>query len=601
LFVIQNSICFGKLTDPEPDSVAVKPNNSFYNTLAEKAEKRRWTRELHNIILSKPQNHSNDEIEKATISPYSFASYAGAPIKQIRYKKLDVFGPSVFDTAQQPHLWIQRFCNNLHISTREIFIRNNILFKPGQALDPTTLAENERILRNLPYIEDARIIVNCANDQSDSVIVTVITKDVWGLGFDMNVGNPKEGKFEIWNRNLLGLGQEYQNNINWNSTSKPATGYEGIYKISNIAGSFFSGKLYYNDNYLSKGVGFEFARNFFTPNTKLAGGLSMSHLEIMRLISNDSVIEFKPILFNQYDYWLGRSYSVNNDNFKKTRQNITLSARVHREYFIKRPKVKPTLFYDYQDKMILLNSVSYTRQTYYKSQYIYNFGKTEDIAEGMEFTLTGGLERNEFGLRKYNSIRLNYGIFGHKGYIYSSAEMGSFFTKENNTQQAVYDSKLNYFSPLFIIQRYKIRQFINFRYTLGLNRFENEFVNINGRNGIQGFTNDSILGSQRIRLTWETVFFTPWVLLDFKFVGFIAADHSWIGNSYFKNKLPYTGLHIGFRIRNERLVFKTIQIRFSYYPNIPRGSVTNFANIRGEQSYNAPNFAPTPPTILVYQ
>ena len=64
----------------------------------------------------------------------------------------------VFDTSKpdEDH-WVARTANFLHITTRESVIRHALLFKMGDAVNAATIHETERLLRSLPWIQDATI------------------------------------------------------------------------------------------------------------------------------------------------------------------------------------------------------------------------------------------------------------------------------------------------------------------------------------------------------------------------------------------------------------------------------------------------------------
>ena len=57
-------------------------------------------------------------------------------------------------------------------------------FHEGDTISPLKLSDNERFLRELPYIDDARILVVPVSDNEADIIV--ITKDVYSLGAKVN-------------------------------------------------------------------------------------------------------------------------------------------------------------------------------------------------------------------------------------------------------------------------------------------------------------------------------------------------------------------------------------------------------------------------------
>jgi Outer membrane protein/protective antigen OMA87 len=585
----------------------VKPskNDAFFSNLAQRADKNKITRELHNIIITKSKSNGTTDSVKVNNSSLPFIFYAGKPIRNIQIKQLDVFGPTIDDTLRTAQTWMERTSNKLHFRTKEYLIRKNLIFKEGDYIDPITLADNERLLRALPYLEDARIIVKPSNAFSDSTDILIIAKDNWPTAFNIEFENAYSGKFSAWNRNIFGFGQELQNDIPWDSHKSPKIGTDNVYIINNVSGSFITSKIFYNNSFQTRQYGIDLERKFFTPNVKYAGGASLYNERTLSRLPYDTAKTFYNISYNNFDFWLGRSFLIKKDGFGKMRHNLTLSSRLIRSHFYERPMTTSSSYYDYQDKALLLGAITYSRQSFIKSNYIYNFGRTEDIPLGSKIDLIAGREFNEFFDRNYFATSISSGTYiGNFGYLYGSFSAGSFFLlNTQRNEQSILNAELRYFSPLLIINRYKIRQFVSCSYTGGINRFKMEYLSINENSGIAGFRNDSLFGTKRFNMHWETVCFTPLVFYDFHFVFFIYADHSWLakGSDKIFNKAPYTGIGLGVRIRNERLVFNTIQIAFSLYPNVPKESKTSFLDISGEPLLNPPSYLPQAPGVIPYK
>jgi hypothetical protein len=60
-------------------------------------------------------------------------------------------------------------------------------------------------------------------------------------------------------------------------------------------------------------------------------------------------------------------------------------------------------------------------------------------------------------------------------------------------------------------------------------------------------------------------------------------------------------LGFGIRVRNDNLVFNTLQIRIGFYPNPPQYSKLNFITVSGEKLLRPENFDPGPPTVIPYR
>lgn len=584
--------------------IRLTKEEQFYQNLEKRVKNNFWIRELHNIIVIAPSSNTKKDSMKTIPSIEPFIPYHQKSIRNITIKQLTVFGPTIYDTTRVAKTFIENLGNKLHIQSKQSLIKNNLLFQEGDLVNSYEIADNERLLRSLPFIEDAKIEIIPLPANNDSVDVLVIVKDVWSKAFNLKINDIYSGQFEIWDRNLFGTGNEFQNNILWDSRKSPGTGYEGFYRVNNIGGSFINGQLTYNNSFNTRLVGIDLNRSFFTPNIKYAGGVKFENIHTEIVYKTDGTTELAPIKYDHAEIWIGRSFLLNRKNIMvSTTKNLTFATKIKIDNFTERPEISSNSYYLLHNKKLYLFSLTYSQQAYFKSNYIYNFGRTEDIPVGGGITFTAGKEYNEFINRNYADFTFSSGkYFGNFGYLFSSFSIGSFFNK-NNKEQGIIKLKFNYFSNLFVFGRFNFRQFFNFNYTQGVNRFDYEYLTINESNGIRGFKNDSVYGNRRITMRWETVCFTPWRFYDFKMVAFLFADHCWIkpNNKPLFDWSPTTGLGFGFRFRNERLVFNTIQIKFTIYPNVPSNSITRFGNLSGEATLSPPNFIPQAPDIIPFK
>ncbi len=118
---------------------------------------------------------------------------------------------SIFDTTElDPEtrfLWAYRFTNNLHIRTREEFLLKELLFETGDCLDPSLLAETERLLRSYRFIARSDVFAVPQPDGSQHVVVD--TQDEWTTKVDMGFRFVNGFEFtgvSIAEENLLGQG-----------------------------------------------------------------------------------------------------------------------------------------------------------------------------------------------------------------------------------------------------------------------------------------------------------------------------------------------------------------------------------------------------------
>jgi hypothetical protein len=279
------------------------------------------------------------------------------------------------------------------------------------------------------------------------------------------------------------------------------------------------------------------------------------------------------------------------------------AGRIFSTYYHERPEVSEDYLYIFHNRLQLIGSAAISNQGFYKSRLVYRFGQTEDIPYGYLIQLIGGLEINEFKNRPYLGISVSNGNYLKKrgGYLYNKFEMGGFFN-DRSVEQGTIRVTTRYFTPLFSYNRFNVRYFLNINYKTGIQRYPEEYVTIQNREGVYGLTSSLLKGIQKMTLNFEAVTFTPYYFIGFRFVFFSFVDLGLVGPGgkwIFSNPL-YSGIGLGIRLRNERLVFNTLQIRFSFYPLVPEDSKWYFIQASGEQHLKLDNFYISNPKFIEY-
>jgi hypothetical protein len=135
------------------------------------------------------------------------APQAAVPvIESIEIRIEDVFE----DGGRTPDQWFYRLGNQLHIETKEVVVRRELLFREGEPLDPEALEQTERNLRALPFLRRARVE---ALPSGDNVRVRVVVGDSWTTVPEVRLS--KVGNEWIWaagasEGNLFGRGKELE-------------------------------------------------------------------------------------------------------------------------------------------------------------------------------------------------------------------------------------------------------------------------------------------------------------------------------------------------------------------------------------------------------
>ncbi len=578
----------------------------FFDSLQVKASRKEWTQRLHNVIVKEPRSLSPEDTVQTRLSTEPFRMHSGKTIRSINYNKLQPFGTSLYNSDPEAPNRMEKFGNDLHRITEDQVFRKYLLFSEGDFVDPNEFADNERLIRRLPFIQDAYIKVEEVYPGSDSVDVTIVSKDAFFLGLGGEIKDYTAGNLEIYDPNLFGQGHELHAVFHWNGEKEPWLGNELFYIINNLGGSFIDTRLGYTHIFETESYDLELERKFFTPDIKYAGALDLERTQTKRNIGfPDTIDDPVPVKYNYFDGWIGRSFKLaEQNNITGSRTNLVLATRLYHEQYIRRPEVTVNSLYRYQNKTGWLSSISVSSQSFFKTNLIRDFGRTEDIPQGMLFSLTFGPEFNEFNTRLYGGISFSQGRYlGNFGYLFTRIDGGGFLERKNFIDQGVINLKMDYFSNLFVINRFKVRHFISGSYVRGIRRFEDEFVDLRDDYGIRGFRAREVTGTQKLAVNYEATAFTPYFLYGFRFVLFGFVDAGIIGPDIepIDSGEFYSGYGFGLRIRNQRLVFETITIRLGIYPNHPGLDLPLLLNIAGRDKLNPENFRVRKPRVVGFE
>ena len=524
------------------------------------------TKALYNVIFTSANSNNNGEDfhspEKA------FLPYKGMIISRVRIKQVDVLAGSIMDTSITATDQFSKLLNSIHVKTRNRIIYNNLLFHGGDSLDAYVLADNERVLRSLPFIEDARILVIPLAGEEKRVEVVVITKDLFSIGVNPTFVDVNKYRFDLFDRNLMGWGSELRYTNHFNSSEALNTGHELKYSLTNIRGSFINARFSYSNIFGDKFLGAFFEKAFLTPQVKYAGSLDFGRISSEREESDNGEIVATPYIRDYLDAWLGRSFRVGNEN---SRKNIIIAGRYREDDLAKRPFVSPDSNYYYHNGDLFLGSISYRRLDYYKSSLILSFGPTEDVPVGYFYNLTAGINQDEFIDKPYLELDfLRSQLIDGIGYLSYQASIGGFIYHDR-FREGVLRLNSKYFTPLMKKNKFRFRHLADLDFTIGLERLPGEYINL--ENEIRGISAE-VKGTGRLALSLETIAFTPWNLYGFRFALYTFADMGFIGSSQkmLTNDNFFGSFGIGVRIRNESLVFKTLELRIGYFPRTFEGS-----------------------------
>ena len=585
-----------KVYKPEhftPDSAGrfnpVRDTNSqrLYDSIRSKTSRRRVPRMLYRMLFVRPvldTTATGQAIDESVL----LEPFAGKTIG-----KISIDRRPIFDADGN---WLERAANKTHMLTRERVIRRDLLFRTGEQLDPQTIIRNKQLLRSRSYLSDVDISVVPDPVDTTCVNIAITTRDSWTISVDGGLHSEGRTTVGVYDANIFGTGNLLRINTNFNREDFSYGGNLVEYEIPNVLGTFYTadfagGRDFYNST-LSLGLRKEFLRP-----TDYEIGLTYGDIREKRyMIEQDTSLLVKQ---RDLDAWGGYSHLI-----PALRSSFYVTGR----YNYRRVSERPAVSADYNpilhDQDALLAGVGLYRERFYTANMVYGFGLREYLATGYKAELVSGYVWGEFRDAMYLGISYVTGGFRPVGYLMGGLTLGSYIdTGSGMWRQSAVDVDLRWFSNLFMLRRSRIRQFLSLNYTQGWNRLSgsDESIRFTDENGLQALK-EHVIGTNRMILNTETVLFSPYHPLGFRIAFFGFADFGLIGYSpnIFKNEF-YTSLGIGVRLRNERLVFNTIQIRLGIAFGKPGLVESEYFRLSNATRLEQWRYRPTRPEIVSFE
>ena len=539
-------------------------SGNFYQKLKAEADHHFIYRNLYPLLFRKPAPEY-DMNTGPQVETIQFQAETGKVIRSVRIVKVPVFGGTVFDTTWFSGNLLDKSLNRLHFNTSDAVIRKYLRFREGDTFDAVKTADNERLIRESSLFDDARFLV-CKSAVGDSVDVVLVIKDLFPLGFDVKVKSSTSASVRLYNRNIFGFGHQASQTLGLKTRARPGLYLDaGSYKIRNLFRTFTDFELVWNNNPDYRLTGFRVNKPFTDPETRTAGGINI-YQTTTTLLKGES--PSFPYTFNVYDFWGGYSTIINRYNSPfGERSVLTFTGRYYNINF----RSTPPLLVETPMPMVTLTryiaGVSLLRGGYYKTNMIRSFGRTEDIPTGKGLLLNFGYESSILSKRYYTGLKLITGIrFGSGDFVYGWLE-GSGYFNQKSFSDGIAGFGSEYITRLYLAGNYRLRGFLSLSYKCGINRETSNSLNLSNDRFSPAFSNFSKSGIQRLGLKAETVLFSPYYLMGFRFAGFTSFELAVAGSSNKPSSLrePLTALNLGMRIKNENLVFSTFQISFTWY------------------------------------
>ncbi len=537
-----------RLVSEQGDSLIEARNRRLYDSIEQKANRRKFSRFLHDVFFINPEvdtTAAGAVIDQNRL----YRRFSGRTIKEVEISQIPLF-----DTCGN---WLERLGNKTHIMTRERVIRRDLLFEPGDTVNPEQLVRNMQLLRDRAYISEVDIRI--VPDPLDTMQVKLIlsTRDSWTITADVGLRSEGRTMFSLSDANIFGWGNRLEARTYFDRRTFDYGGNIFRYRMPNLWGSFYKAELSAGRNFYESELKIEISKPFIQP-TDYEVGVSYSRLKSRYDTGDPDVISLSRTM--QYDLWGGIS-----ERIESLHSSLFLTGHFRSTHFGMRPEVAADVNPPFHRNELLLVGLGLYQENFSITNMIFGYGTREYIATGFKAEVTAGYSWGEFRNDCYLGIALRGGGFTSIGYFMGSGQIGSYLSPDNGSwYRSAADVDARWFSNLYSLGRCHLRQFISLNYTQGWNRGTGlgETIAFTDENGVRTLT-EQLSGINRTSINTETVIFTPYQPLGFRITMFGFADFGVIGSSPNPTKNDFfTSIGLGIRIRNERLIFSAIQIQF---------------------------------------
>lgn len=533
-------------------------SEKFYRKLKQQTGHYKITAQLFDLIYVEdkrnkvPERYFSDAHE-------IFSPYQGMTIREIRIKHVDVLAGNVADTLKKARSGVAKITNRLHINTWNNVIENNMIVRQGDVIDPYVMADNERIIRRLAFVQDVKIYVDALSPEVATLIIAVQDRFSWGSS--INLDQVDEPRISIVNRNVLGSGKFARGAWDYNKNHVSPYGYEAAIGGQNIHKSLSNWQANYLDIGDRREFGFFVEKDFLSPEIKYGGGLNIRQVRDSVIALDGEVLKNGFYHLNYQDIWLGRAFQL---PLYHERKNLTLTARLLNNSFSTQPFVSRDSNALYYNRRLLLTEVNLSNQRFLKSNYVLSFGISEDIPIGYRFSFISGRDFNQFYQQNYYGFQIFWSFFFQKfGYLLINERVGGF--DRNKLSDGVFANKISYYSPLASFGRFHLRNYVNISYIRGFSQPDGEFVSLRGR--VRDIRGDFVDGDNIFTFSLESMLFTPWYYYGFRVApfGYYNLGLAWDTRSIKSSERSFQSAGCGLRIRNESLAFSTLEIRVTHF------------------------------------
>ena len=548
-----------------PDEPDVPAASEAESEAADPAEDGSWlTRNLRRYFGN--STPTGDELDGRAVELVGrYTEHVGKPIEVVLISQVARFEGHWDAHQDSGQKLLNRVTKPLQSYTRDSTIRQYVLFEQGQVVDPFLIADTERMLRSLDYIEDVRISLVPLPGEVESVAIVVETRDRWPFGAAGTVKDVGRYEVSLYSSNVGGRGIRFENRVIYRDDREPNLGYQGILKKENIGGSFIRGQLEFEDSYRKLNRLVELDRGLSHPSIKWVGGIAWR-----RTRERDSGPD--PQEYELADTWLGDVIRLKErpEVGETARPVLVPAIRFNRKTFLDRPTVTRDSLRQYHHGQNYLGGLTYQRLKYYKTSYLYEMGETENLPSGLTLKVSGGYQDGEYHDRAQAYFESTLFSARNRGdVLMGTAKFGGLY-RSGVFEDGSLILGTGYITRLWGQDTWRSRFYVLVNYHLAINRVSGTVLKLGNSTGLRGMEDNQVEGNQRLLANVEYRVFSPWSVMGFRFMflGYLDAGTIAAEDEPILQAKVYGSAGLAVRIQNPDLVLPPMQMRVAFLNSI---------------------------------
>jgi len=579
-------------------STPKESDSLFFKRLEQKSSNSKLLKEFFDLTIKNQEPVNQTEL---TDNTEKWLDFKGFIIKNIVIKQPPP-GSSLlpyFNSSDSSKL--NKFILKLHVYTKPSVLQKNLYLNPGDSLIPWKLADNEKLIRDLPFIEDARFYPESI--ENDSLTLILVAQDKIPYGAFPTIHSTNKQSLKVWNSNFFGYGNELGFSI---ANDTPEFYLSDIYfTINNLKKRFIQNRLRYQRSLEHEFYTVTLERPYLPGAYKLTGGLELGRkqetLPSYFSASPDIITERRYLEGNM---WLGYQIAYKSNTSDKRPIYIIPAIALYNTYFQKRPFVSVDSNFVLNNNTKIITSINLLDQNFAESDRLFAQNHTQTLPVGKRIGISLGYNWSEYRNMPYFGVNLRWGLLGkNNDYWLFSSNFGSYFYRNELTQGA-FNFSAYYLTKLFSgNNHYSFRILGGISYTRGINRLSYDSLYLKNNFGITGLRTDALKGMKRINSEVQLILYTPWKWIGFSFTPYLLYETGLIAEEHedLLKKRLVSAFGLGLRLRNRFLVFSSIQIRFMYYPYTPQGANSWSLDVSDNLDWETLNFDPERPDEVLFR